>query len=146
MLAVIARRDELIRDFDGISAAISCANGGHGREAEDHMFKSDLLSAKRILVTGGGTGLGKSMSRRFLELGASVVICGRRRIVLEETGTQLASEFPGRIAWYACDIRNTDQIDSMIETIWAARAVDALVNNAAGNFIAQTETLSPRPT
>lgn len=108
------------------------------------MFTSDLLKAKRILVTGGGTGLGKSMSRRFLELGASVVICGRRQNVLEETVTQLASEFPGRIDWCVCDIRNADQVDSMIETIWAAKPLDALVNNAAGNFIAPTETLSPR--
>src|SRR5512144_1024830 len=108
------------------------------------MFTRDLLGGKRILVTGGGTALGKSMSRRFLELGASVVICGRRQNVLEETVTQLTSEFPGRIACYACDVRNTDQVDSMIETIWAARALDALVNNAAGNFIAPTETLSSR--
>jgi NAD(P)-dependent dehydrogenase (short-subunit alcohol dehydrogenase family) len=108
------------------------------------MFTSDLLSAKRILVTGGGTGLGKSMSRRFLELGASVVICGRRQKVLEETVTQLASEFPGRIAWYVCDIRNAGQVESTIETLWAVGALDALVNNAAGNFIAPTETLSPR--
>ena len=85
------------------------------------MFTSDLLKAKGILVTGGGTGLGKSMSRRFLGLGASVVICGRRQNVLEETVTELASEFPGRIAWHVCDIRNTDQVDSTIETIWAAR-------------------------
>ena len=77
-------------------------------EAEDQMFTSDLLSAKRILVTGGGSGLGKSMSRRFLELGASVVICGRRQNVLEETVTQLANEFPGRVAWYVCDIRDAD--------------------------------------
>ena len=108
------------------------------------MFTSDLLSAKRILVTGGGTGLGKSMSRRFLELGASVVICGRRQNVLEETATQLASEFPGQIAWYVCDIRDANQVDSTVETIWAAGALDALVNNAAGNFIAPSETLSPR--
>ncbi len=108
------------------------------------MFTSDLLKAKRILITGGGTGLGKSMSRRFLELGASVVICGRRQNVLEETATQLASEFPGRIAWYVCDVRKADQVDSMVETISAAKPLDALVNNAAGNFIAPTETLSTR--
>jgi NAD(P)-dependent dehydrogenase (short-subunit alcohol dehydrogenase family) len=108
------------------------------------VFTSDLLSAKRILVMGGGTGLGKSMSRRFLELGASVVICGRRQNVLEETATQLASEFPGRIAWYVCDVRKADQVDSMVETISAAKPLDALVNNAAGNFIAPTETLSTR--
>lgn len=62
------------------------------------MFTRDLLSGKRILVTGGGTGLGESMSRRFLELGASVVICGRRQNVLEETVTEFAKEFPEQIA------------------------------------------------
>jgi NAD(P)-dependent dehydrogenase (short-subunit alcohol dehydrogenase family) len=108
------------------------------------MFTPDLLKAKRILVTGGGTGLGKSMSRRFLELGASVVICGRRKNVLEETATQFAAEFSGRIDWCVCDIRHADQVVSMVETIWAAKPLDALVNNAAGNFIAPTETLSPR--
>jgi short-subunit dehydrogenase involved in D-alanine esterification of teichoic acids len=69
------------------------------------MFTRDLLSGKCILVTGGGTGLGKSMSRRFLKLGASVVICGRRQNVLEETATEVAKEFPDRIAWHVCDIR-----------------------------------------
>ncbi len=108
------------------------------------MFTRDLLGGKRILVTGGGTGLGKSMSRRFLELGASVVICGRRQNVLEETVTRFATEFPERIAWHVCDIRDATQVEAMAETVWAARPLDALVNNAAGNFVARTETLSPR--
>ena len=108
------------------------------------MFTRDLLGGKRILVTGGGTGLGKSMSRRFLELGASVVICGRRQNVLEETVTGFAKEFPERIAWHVCDIRDATQVEAMIETVWAARPLDAVVNNAAGNFVARTETLSPR--
>jgi NAD(P)-dependent dehydrogenase (short-subunit alcohol dehydrogenase family) len=108
------------------------------------MFTPDLLADKRILVTGGGTGLGKSMSRRFLELGAAVVICGRRQSVLEETGAELAAEFPGRIDWHPCDIRDPNEIESMVETIWTAGPLDALVNNAAGNFIARSETLSPR--
>jgi NAD(P)-dependent dehydrogenase (short-subunit alcohol dehydrogenase family) len=108
------------------------------------MFTRDLLGGKRILVTGGGTGLGKSMSRRFLELGASVVICGRRQNVLEETAIEFAKEFPERIAWHVCDIRGASQVEAMVETVWAARPLDALVNNAAGNFVARTETLSPR--
>ena len=108
------------------------------------MFTRDLLGGKRILVTGGGTGLGKSMSRRFLELGASVVICGRRQNVLEETAIEFATEFPERIAWHVCDIRDATQVEAMTETVWAARPLDALVNNAAGNFVARTETLSPR--
>jgi NAD(P)-dependent dehydrogenase (short-subunit alcohol dehydrogenase family) len=108
------------------------------------MFTPDLLSGKRTLVTGGGTGLGKSMSRRFLELGASVVICGRRQSVLEETGSELAAEFPGRIDGHPCDIRDPQAVESMVGTIWATGPLDALVNNAAGNFIARSETLSPR--
>ena len=108
------------------------------------MFTRDLLGGKRILVTGGGTGFGESMSRRFLELGASVVICGRRRNVLEETVTEFAKEFPGRIAWHVCDIRDATQVETMVKMIWAAQPLDALVNNAAGNFIARTETLSGR--
>jgi NAD(P)-dependent dehydrogenase (short-subunit alcohol dehydrogenase family) len=103
---------------------------------EQAMFTRDLPSGKHILVTGGGTGLGKSMSRRFLELGVSVLICGRRQNLLEETATQFAKEFPQRIAWHVCDIRNATQVEAVVETIWAAQPLDALVNNAAGNFIA----------
>jgi NAD(P)-dependent dehydrogenase (short-subunit alcohol dehydrogenase family) len=106
------------------------------------MFRDNLLSTKRILITGGGTGLGKAMARRFLELGATVYICGRREDVLEETATELSPLGP--IHKYPCDVRSLDAVEAMIEIIWKFGPLDVLVNNAAGNFIARTEELSPR--
>ena len=108
------------------------------------MFVADLLKGKKILITGGGTGLGKSMGRRFLELGAELVICGRRQNVLEETTAEFAAAFPGRASWHVCDIRDAAAVEGMMDKIWAGRPLDVLLNNAAGNFIARTETLSPR--
>lgn len=113
------------------------------------MFKADLLRGKRVLVTGGGTGLGLAMGRRFLELGASLAICGRREAVLKAAAddlSQMAPEFaqPGRVAWRVCDIRDPAAVDAMLEALWQDAPLDALVNNAAGNFIARTEELSPR--
>ena len=106
------------------------------------MFVSDLLRNKRILITGGGTGLGKGMAARFLELGAAIYICGRREEVLKQTAAELSPKGP--IHALACDVRNLDAVDSMINTIWSSGPLDILVNNAAGNFIARTEDLSPR--
>jgi len=108
------------------------------------MFQTDLLKGKRILITGGGTGLGFSMGRRFLTLGAELVICGRREQVLTDAAKQLAAETGGRVEVHACDVRDAAAVDAMLEKIWATRPLDALVNNAAGNFIARTEELSPR--
>jgi NAD(P)-dependent dehydrogenase (short-subunit alcohol dehydrogenase family) len=106
------------------------------------MFRSDLLHSKRILITGGGTGLGKGMAERFLELGAEVYICGRREEILKSTAAELAAKGP--IHALACDVRNLDAVETMIEIIWRSAPLDVLVNNAAGNFIARTEELSPR--
>jgi len=108
------------------------------------MFQADLLKDKRILITGGGTGLGKSMGRRTLELGAELVICGRRAAVLEETAAAFDRDFPDRTAWHACDIRDADAIETMLDAVWADGGLDTLINNAAGNFLARTETLSTR--
>jgi NAD(P)-dependent dehydrogenase (short-subunit alcohol dehydrogenase family) len=108
------------------------------------MFRDDLLHNKRILITGGGTGLGKAMAKRFLQLGATVYICGRREDVLQETAAELAAATKGPIHDLPCDVRNLDAVETMIETIWKAAPLDVLVNNAAGNFIARTEELSPR--
>src|ERR1019366_7922555 len=102
----------------------------------------DLLKNKRILITGGGTGLGKGMAERFLELGATVYICGRREEVLKQTAAELSAK--GTIHAVPCDVRNLDAVETMIDTIWKAGPLDVLVNNAAGNFIARTEELSPR--
>jgi NAD(P)-dependent dehydrogenase (short-subunit alcohol dehydrogenase family) len=108
------------------------------------MFNSDLLLNKRILITGGGTGLGKGMARRFLELGGVVYICGRREEVLYATVAELTTVASGKISAIPCDVRNSDAVESMIESIWNDGPLDVLVNNAAGNFIARTEDLSQR--
>ena len=106
------------------------------------MFRNDLLQSKRVLITGGGTGLGKAMAERFLELGAVVHICGRREEVLKATTAELSAK--GTMHSHPCDVRNLDAVEQMIDTLWATGALDILVNNAAGNFIARTEELSPR--
>ena len=106
------------------------------------MFQSDLLQDKRILITGGGTGLGKGMARRFLELGATVFICGRRKEVLAATEAKLFSA--GTIHSHVCDVRSLEDVEKMVAAIWADGALDIVVNNAAGNFLARTEELSPR--
>jgi NAD(P)-dependent dehydrogenase (short-subunit alcohol dehydrogenase family) len=109
------------------------------------MFEKGLLKGKRVLVTGGGTGLGRAMTERFQELGAAVVICGRRAEVLAETAAALnaASKGPNVLA-LTCDIRNAEAVEAMVASIWDAGGLDALVNNAAGNFVARSETLSHR--
>jgi NAD(P)-dependent dehydrogenase (short-subunit alcohol dehydrogenase family) len=108
------------------------------------MFQEGLLKGKRILVTGGGTGLGYSMGHRFLELGAELVICGRRVEVLEEAAAKLTAETGGKVEIHGCDIRDAEAVDKMIGAAWENGPLDSLVNNAAGNFIAKTEDLSPR--
>ena len=104
------------------------------------MFQQNLLRNQRILITGGGTGLGKGMARRFLELGATVYICGRR----EEVLTATAQELSGAIHAHPCDVRDSQAVEALIETIWKDGPLDVLVNNAAGNFLARTEELSLR--
>lgn len=108
------------------------------------MFQKDLLKNKRILITGGGTGLGKAAARRFLELGAVVYICGRRHEVLAATETELREKTGGVIHARRCDVRDAAAVDEMIDTIWKDGPLDVLMNNAAGNFLARTEELSLR--
>jgi NAD(P)-dependent dehydrogenase (short-subunit alcohol dehydrogenase family) len=108
------------------------------------MFRSDLLKGKRILVTGGGTGLGKSIGHRYLELGAQLIICGRRPEVLSAAADELRSATSGSVATVPCDVRNADSVEAMMEEIWRHGPLDVLVNNAAANFVARTDKLSPR--
>jgi NAD(P)-dependent dehydrogenase (short-subunit alcohol dehydrogenase family) len=108
------------------------------------MFNDQLLAGRRILVTGGGTGLGKSMAARFLELGAEVHICGRRKSVCDETATELMDLHGGRVTSHGVDIRNPLAVDEMIETIFTEGPLTDLINNAAGNFVSRTQDLTPR--
>jgi NAD(P)-dependent dehydrogenase (short-subunit alcohol dehydrogenase family) len=106
------------------------------------VFEKNLLAGKKILVTGGATGLGKSMGKRFLELGASLYICGRREDVLAEAADELRKSTGGKVTTFPCDVRNNDRVEAMIDAIWQDGPLDALVNNAAGNFLCRTEELS----
>lgn len=106
------------------------------------MFQNDLLRNKRILITGGGTGLGKAAAQRFLELGAEVYICGRRHEVLAATEQELRARTGGRIHSRPCDVRDAAAVEEMIAILWAEGPLDVLMNNAAGNFLARTEQLS----
>jgi len=108
------------------------------------MFITGLLKGKKILITGGGTGLGKSIGKRYLELGAELVICGRRAEVLEQTATELSDSTGGVVTTQSCDVRDAEQVELMMDRIWDSGPLDVLVNNAAGNFIARTEKLSHR--
>lgn len=108
------------------------------------MFKDGLLLGKRILVTGGGTGLGKSMATRFSELGADVIIAGRRLDVLKATSGEIEAKSKRAVKAVQLDVRKADMVERVFDEIWADGPLSALVNNAAGNFIAQSERLSPR--
>jgi NAD(P)-dependent dehydrogenase (short-subunit alcohol dehydrogenase family) len=108
------------------------------------MFEKNLLAGKRILVTGGGSGLGAAMGRRFVELGAELVICGRRLELLEATSAQMRRDLGGKVAAIRCDIRDGADVDAMMDAVWGDAPLDVLVNNAAATFIAQTEQLSFR--
>jgi NAD(P)-dependent dehydrogenase (short-subunit alcohol dehydrogenase family) len=112
---------------------------------DDLMYRPHLMSGQRILVTGGGTGLGRVMAEACLLLGSKVYICGRRLGVLEDTAAELQQAHGGRVVPIACDIRQPEAIAAMIERIWSdGGPLTGLVNNAAGNFISRTEDLSSR--
>ena len=109
------------------------------------MFNKGLLKNKRILVTGGGTGLGEVMAEAYAQLGATVYICGRRASVLDETAKKISDMTGAKVRGLACDIRVAEAVDDMVAQIWAdGGALTGLVNNAAGNFISRTKDLSPR--
>lgn len=107
------------------------------------MFKDDLMAGKRILVTGGGSGLGREMAAAYLKLGAHVYICGRRLSVLEEAAHGLAAAHGGKVTPMALDIRRASEVDVTVDAIWRdGGPLDGLVNNAAGNFVSRTQDLS----
>ncbi|HKJ81674.1 MAG TPA: SDR family oxidoreductase [Ignavibacteriaceae bacterium] len=109
------------------------------------MLKEDALKGKVIVVTGGGTGLGKAMSKYFLELGADVVITSRKIDVLNETAKELEEETKGNVLPVQCDISDYKQVENLLAaSVEKFGKVDILLNNAAGNFISPTERLSNR--
>ncbi|MEN7551702.1 SDR family oxidoreductase [Rapidithrix thailandica] len=107
------------------------------------MLREDALENKVIVVTGGGSGLGKSMTKYFLELGAKVAITSRNLEKLQNTATELEKETGGNCLAVQCDVRHYDQVEAMLqEVLNTFGKVDVLLNNAAGNFISPTERLS----
>ncbi len=109
------------------------------------MFERDLLAGQRILITGGGTGLGAGMAEGLLEAGADVVICSRRKAVCDEIAARWRTRFPDRrIDSHGLDIRDASAVAQLVDAIWAEGGLTGLINNAAGNFVAQTQDLSPR--
>ena len=107
------------------------------------MFKNDLLKNKTIIITGGGTGLGKSMATRFGELGANLVLTSRRQEVLDEAARDINDKTGAEILTVSTDIRHSDQVTEMVKKAMDKFGkIDCLLNNAAGNFISPTENLS----
>ncbi|MEZ6072031.1 MAG: SDR family oxidoreductase [Pirellulales bacterium] len=109
----------------------------------DSMFRPGSFNGKTVLVTGGGTGLGRSIGQYLLGLGARLVICGRREEVIAKAAQQMGEEVGGDVLARACDVREPKQIEALLEAAYSRFGrVDAVVNNAAGNFICPTERLS----
>lgn len=109
------------------------------------MFAQGSFEGHRILVTGGGTGLGKAMAERLLELGAVLHICGRRQSVLDDAAVELTARYGGVVNVHTVDLRDAQSVDAMVTQIWEMGGqLTGLINNAAGNFISRTEDLSTR--
>ena len=107
------------------------------------MLRDDALKGKNVVVTGGGSGLGKAMTKYFLELGANVAITSRNLEKLETTAKELQEETGGTCFPVQCDVRNYEEVEQMLQkTLEKFDTVDVLLNNAAGNFISPTERLS----
>jgi len=107
------------------------------------VFKEGLLKGKRILITGGGTGLGKEIAAKYLQLGAQIWIAARRGPVLESTAKELVSKYGGSVKTHSVDIRDAAAVDAMVQRIWdESGPLTGLVNNAAGNFISPTQSLT----
>jgi NAD(P)-dependent dehydrogenase (short-subunit alcohol dehydrogenase family) len=108
------------------------------------IFRDDALKGKSVLVTGGGGGLGKEIGKALAAKGAKVHICGRRPQALDEAAAEISAQGPLAASAHVCDVRDADQVEAMMDRIWAEGPLTGLVNNAAANFIAPTKDLSPR--
>src|SRR2546430_13664603 len=108
------------------------------------MVSGDVLKGKRILVAGGGTGLGKEMSVGFAAHGAHVFVCGRRKEVLDNAVGEIRKRSGGKADALVANVRDPDSIEKMMAEVWTTGPLTGLVNNASANFLAPTETLSPR--
>lgn len=107
------------------------------------MLREEALKGKNILVTGGGTGLGRSMGSYFLELGANLIITSRKLDVLKQTAEEMMAEKGGKVLPLACDVRDIEQVEQMWKDATEAfGTIHVVLNNAAGNFISPTERLS----
>src|SRR5215831_2847842 len=137
-----------IRPIDHVELLVAShpklSNGVEMATRGNNMFQPDLLKGKRVLITGGGTGLGKSMGRRMIEPGAELMICGRRAEVLKDTAKEFEDALSCKVRTHVIDIRSAEAVDGLMDAAFADGPLDVLVNNAAGNFIARTETLSHR--
>jgi NAD(P)-dependent dehydrogenase (short-subunit alcohol dehydrogenase family) len=111
--------------------------------ADTGMLKEGAFKGKTIIVTGGGTGLGKAMGAYFVKLGANLVITSRKLDVLQRTAKEMEAETGGNVLAVACDVRNYNEVEAVLQqALERFGSVNALVNNAAGNFISPTERLS----
>jgi NAD(P)-dependent dehydrogenase (short-subunit alcohol dehydrogenase family) len=107
------------------------------------MLQAGTFAGQTVLITGGGTGLGRSLGEQLLKLSANLVICGRRQQVLDQTAEELANQTGGRVLPVPCDVREPAQVEAMLDKTYATfGGLQALVNNAAGNFICPTQRLS----
>lgn len=108
------------------------------------MFQPGLMAGEKVLVTGGGSGLGCVMAEAVAALGGDVVIVGRRLAVLEDAAADIMAKHSGKVTPVPCDIRDEATIEAMLDRAWEGGAPTGLINNAAGNFISRTEDLSSR--
>lgn len=108
------------------------------------MLTRDCLSKKKVLVTGGGTGIGKTIGRKVIELGGELVICGRRTEILQATAAEFDALGKSKTRVLTCDLRVADEVHRMMDALWEDGPPDVVVSNAAGTIMARSETLSAR--
>ncbi|MGR3425081.1 MAG: SDR family oxidoreductase [Sagittula sp.] len=108
----------------------------------DLMFRPGLMGGQKILVTGGGTGIGQAVASACAQLGAEVVLAGRRTEVVEATAAEISDQTGSPARGVHCDVRDPEAVDAMLDEVWRDGPLTGLVNSAAGNFLARTETIS----